>query len=125
MMSVHKIQNKREEVANVLTHAIGFLLALVLVPLLVLKSYHNNNFTFVYATVVFSFGVLMAYLSSTLYHMVQQPKAKRLLRVWDHISIFFLIGGTYTPIICKYTNTQTATLFLGVMWLLISIGSVL
>lgn len=124
-MSDHKIQNKKEELANTVTHAIGFLMALVLVPMLVYRAYSKVNFTIVYASLVFSFGFLMAYLSSTLYHMVQQPNAKKALRVWDHISIFFLIGGTYTPIICMYTDSQTTALFLSVMWFLIIVGSLL
>ncbi len=120
----HKIQTKQEELFNAVTHGIGFLLALVLVPLLLTKASHTNSLLLA-ATSVFSFGFLMVYLSSTLYHLAHKPEAKKNLRIWDHISIFFLIGGTYTPIIIKYTNQDTALVFLGIMWLLIISGSVL
>ncbi len=121
----HKIQNRQEEVANAITHGIGFLLALVLVPVLVVKASFHSTPLIIFGSAVFSFGFLMAYLSSTIYHLVQKPRAKNLLRIWDHISIFFLIGGTYTPVICQYTDTQTAIIFLSIMWTLILAGSVL
>jgi len=47
------------------------------------------------------------------------------MRMWDHIGIFLLIGGTYTPIVCRYTDTRTAVIFLSVMWTLIAAGSIL
>jgi hemolysin III len=120
----HKIQTTQEELVNAITHGIGFLLATVLVPLLLIKASHSDSLVLV-ATSVFSFGFLMVYLSSTLYHLARKPEAKKNLRIWDHISIFFLIGGTYTPIILKYTNQNTAIVFLGIMWLLIICGSAL
>lgn len=121
----HKIQSVREETANTITHGIGFLLALTLVPMLVAKATTNDTLPITIASVVFSFGILMSYLSSTMYHFVQKPQIKKLLRVWDHISIFFLIGGSYTPIICKYTEPHTAAWFLTGMWSLIALGSLL
>ncbi len=120
----HKIQTTQEELFNAITHGIGFLLALVLVPLLLIKASYSSSIALM-ATSVFSFGFLMVYLSSTLYHLACKPEAKKNLRIWDHISIFFLIGGTYTPIILKYTNHDTATVFLGIMWSLILCGSAL
>ncbi len=120
----HKIQSTKEELFNAVTHGFGFLSATVLVPLLLIKASQSDTLIIV-ATAVFSFGFLMTYLSSTLYHSVPNPKAKKNLRIWDHISIFFLIGGTYSPIVVKYTNHQTALVFLGVMWFLIICGSIL
>ena len=121
----HKIQSNHEELANAISHGIGFLLALILVPVLIAKASLQSTNLITIACAVFSFGFLMAYLSSTIYHLVQNPKSKKLLRVWDHISIFFLIGGTYTPVVCKFTDQQTAIIFLGIMWSLIIAGSVL
>ncbi len=121
----HKIQSRKEEMANALTHGIGVLLAVILVPLLISKAAFNGTPLILFAVTVFSFGFLMAYLSSTAYHIVSRPKTKKILRVWDHISIFFLIGGTYTPIVLTYADYQTAIIFLSIMWLLILGGSVL
>lgn len=121
----HKIQNKHEELANAITHGVGFALGLVLVPFLIIKAFLHGTPLILFGAALFSFGFLMAYLSSTIYHLVQEPRAKEILRIWDHISIFFLIGGTYTPVICKYTSHTTAAIFLGLMWTLIIAGSLL
>ncbi|MDB5193767.1 MAG: hypothetical protein JWQ96_3330, partial [Segetibacter sp.] len=107
-----RIQSKQEEVANALTHGVGFLLALTLVPVLIARATATDTIQMKLAAALFSFGILMSYLSSTVYHVVQNANLKKHLRIWDHISIFFLIGGTYTPIICKYTPSSTAIIFL-------------
>ena len=121
----HKIQTIQEETANAITHGIGFLLSLTLVPMLIAKATVKDTLLITIASVIFSFGILMSYLSSTIYHLVQNQQVKKQLRIWDHISIFFLIGGTYTPVICKYTSSGTAVLFLSFMWGLIIAGSLL
>ena len=52
------------------------------------------------------------------------PLVKKTLRIFDHISIFFLIGGTYIPFVVLYTPPQTAEWFLGIQWTLIALGVV-
>ena len=120
-----RIQSPQEELANAVTHGVAFLLSLALTPMLITKATVNDTVQITLASAVFSFGILMSYLSSTLYHAVQNLQTKKQLRIWDHISIFFLIGGTYTPIICKYTKPGTAAIFLSFMWGIILAGSVL
>ena len=117
-----RLQSPQEERLNVLTHAIGVLLALVLIPVLLVRA---ASVPMLLATGVFSFGFLMAYLSSTCYHWAERPRLKSRLRIWDHISIFLLIGGTYTPIVWRYLERDTALWFLGGMWTLILLGCVL
>src|ERR1019366_1978098 len=121
----HKTQTRNEEFANAVIHGIGFLLGLVLAPVLIIQASGHSTASLVFASAVFSFGFLMSYLLSTIYHLVQKPGTKKLLRIWDHISIFFLIGGTYTPIIFRYTDHETTFAFLGIMWTLIVAGSLL
>lgn len=106
---------------NTMTHALGVILILLFFPFLYIKS----TGTMAWAVSVFGFGMLMAYGASSAYHWVQQEYVKKKLRVWDHISIFLLIGGTYTPIVCRYTNSNTAIIFLSAMWMLIIAGSAL
>jgi len=120
-----RIQSPQEELANAVTHGVAFLLALALTPMLITKATVTDTVQITLASAVFSFGIFMSYLSSTLYHAVQNLQTKKQLRIWDHISIFFLIGGTYTPIICKYTRPATAAIFLSFMWGIILAGSVL
>ena len=79
----------------------------------------------VWAVVIFGFGMLMVYSSSTLYHYAKDPRIKSMLRVWDHISIFLLIAGTYTPMVIKYTDPKTSIIFLSAMWTVVVLGSIL
>ncbi len=125
MSSTPNIQSKEEETANWVTHAFGVLLIFIFFPVLISHTMDVSSPAMVWAVTVFGFGMLMVYLASTLYHYVSDEDTKRKMRVWDHIGIFFLIGGTYTPVVCNYTSPETATYFLAVMWSLIAIGTVL
>lgn len=116
-------QTRNEEIANAITHGLGILFTLVAVPILALKAIEFHSEKMLYSALVFGFGMLMSYSSSTIYHAVQNPRAKRLLRIWDHISIFFLIGGSYTPLVLQFCKAETANWFLTLIWSLIVVGS--
>ena len=125
MSSSHKVQSRQEEIANTVTHALGVVLILLFFPLLVKVALDKGQSYMIWSINVFGFGMLMAYLASTLYHIVEDTHVKSRMRVWDHIGIFLLIGGTYTPVVWRYLNSDTATMFLSVMWSLIAVGSIL
>ena len=107
-----RIQTLKEEVANAITHGAGFIFSLIAIPFLIGFALEKGSTGTVWSVSVFSFGMLMIYLSSTLYHVVQNPGTKFKLRIWDHVSIFFMIAGSYTPILQKYVDDATATKFL-------------
>ncbi len=98
--------------------------ALIAIPALITYAIDKGSQGTVWSVSVFSFGMLMVYLSSTLYHAVQHPKAKFRLRIWDHVSIFFMIAGSYTPILYKYADEATSTKFLTILWVVAAIGVV-
>ena len=86
-----------EERASALTHGVGALAALAGGAVLVaLASLHGDGWQLA-AAIVFSISLLLLYSASTLYHAVQQPRAKSALKVLDHCAIYLLIAGTYTP----------------------------
>ena len=90
-------QTKREEFWNTLTHFIGIVLSLIGLPLLIFAN--NNLSSFSLASILFfEFGLLFVYISSTLYHYVENVELKKKLRTLDHISIFYLIAGSYAPV---------------------------
>lgn len=119
----YELQTPEEEVVNVLTHALGILLAFVLIPILVMKAAFHGSVPTVLTVAVFSFGFILTYLSSTLYHWVKKPKMKSRLQVMDHMSIFIMIGGTYTPVVFRYLEFSSAVIFMSVMWSIIALGS--
>jgi len=87
------------EKVNVITHGIGLVLALLLSPVLLLTESNTTNLQ---GLAVFVFGMVFMFFSSTFYHLANKDVRKNRWRVVDHISIFFLIGGTYTPFFLYY-----------------------
>jgi hemolysin III len=125
MAIAYRHQSRREEIVNAIIHGFGLLFAVAGTPLLIVKANHTANISMVWGVSIFSFGMIAVYLSSTVYHAITDPVLKRRANVIDHISIYFLIGGTYTPIILYYTNKETATVFLTIQWSIIAIALVL
>lgn len=117
-------QTPKEEIVNAITHGVGIFFCLLAMPFLLLKAFTNNNIIFFLAVLVFGFGMLFVYTFSTLYHVAQNQKVKDYFQIGDHISIYFLIAGTYSPHMVKYLNTKTAIFFLCIMWSIVLIGSI-
>lgn len=88
-----------EEPMSALTHFIGAVLSLVAVTSLVMKAYYMNNALYMIAFGIFGTSLVLLYSASTIYHIVAKPKRwKLLLKRIDHMMIFVLIAGTYTPV---------------------------
>lgn len=118
-------QTLKEEVFNTISHGAGVVFCLIAIPILIYYALEKGHMPTVYSVSIFGFGMFMVYLSSTLFHAVQHDGAKRALQVWDHISIYLLIAGSYTPLVVKFIHNDTATLFLSVMWGIVLVGSIL
>lgn len=90
-------QSNKEEFWNSLTHFTGIILTLIGVPFLLTQNSDLTNLE-LFSLLFFQFGLLFMYTSSTLYHYVQNIRIKKILRVVDHISIYYLIAGSYAPV---------------------------
>lgn len=87
----------KEEILNSVTHGIGAIFALGgTVAMAVLAVVNHSNMALVNA-LVYGISLILLYTMSTVYHAVTNPKAKSILRIFDHASIFLLIAGSYTP----------------------------
>ena len=118
-------QTPQEERMNAFTHGAGLLAVLILYPFLLSKAYQGGSVTSVAGILLFFFGSIAMYAASTVYHLLRDPAKKSKARVVDHISIFFLIGGTYSAVVQRYVPADTATWFMATMWSIIALGSVL
>lgn len=118
------IKSINEEIANMLSHGVGFVLFLIGAPLLLYKSIHSDTQGYLIGSMVFCFSLLMVYTSSTIYHSVYKVKLRRKLRVFDHISIYFLIAGSFTPFLLVTVQSETGKWVLITQWLMVLIGSV-
>jgi hemolysin III len=110
-----------EEIANTLTHLVGLLLAIVCVPLLITAAAHDTAAT-VAPFGVYGAALILTYLVSTLYHGAPHGVLKRALHRLDHMAIYLLIAGTYTPfLIVGLRGVWGWSLFV-VLWGLAAVG---
>lgn len=86
-----------EEIFNSVSHGAGAVLALGgMVLMVVLSTIHESGLALT-ASLIYGVSLIVLYTMSTVYHAVQSVKAKEILRIFDHASIFLLIAGSYTP----------------------------
>jgi hemolysin III len=93
-----KSYSPREEKANYLTHALGVLIAVTATVVLLHKAIVADNGWAVLAYSIYGFGMIACMLSSTIYHYVQKPEPKAVLRHFDHGNIYVLIAASYSPL---------------------------
>lgn len=110
------------ELANALSHGIGIILILAFSPLLVYKAFTSGVDMLPLAVCAYIFSLLMVFTFSTMYHAVINPVSKAILRILDHISIFFLIGGSYFPFVLLYADHERAKWLLTIQWIVIVAG---
>ncbi len=111
-----------EELANALTHGVGAALSVAgLAVLVTLTGLHGDAWR-VTATAIFGATLVLLYTSSTLYHSFRGERVKRLLRKFDHASIFLLIAGTYTPFLIVNLRGPWGWSLFGVIWALAVAG---
>lgn len=108
-------ETKEEEFWNTLTHFIGFVLSVIGLPVLLFYNQNLTGFS-LESILFFEFGMICLYAASTLYHYTTDIKLKKKLRIFDHVSIFYLIAGSYAPI-CLITlyNGNGLKIFIAVL----------
>nr|WP_298793548.1 hemolysin III family protein [uncultured Allomuricauda sp.] len=86
-----------EEKWNAYSHALGIVLSFIGLIFFLRKDLTTTPY--LYGSIVtYSISLIILFSASTIYHAVENPKLKRKLRILDHISIYYLIAGTYTPV---------------------------
>jgi len=109
-------QTKREEIANAITHGLGALLAIAALVILSVFSALKGNAWHIVSFSVFGTTLVLLYLTSTLYHSFSSEKAKILFRKFDHMAIYLLIAGTYTPFCLTVLNNWIGWTLFGIVW---------
>lgn len=112
----------KKELANSISHGFGILFGIVCIPILIAAATRSGNTAAVAGTGIYGFSFLMVYTFSTLYHGFQQPEVKRVMKIIDHISIYFLIAGSYTPFVLLFVYNTTGLVLLSLLWGLTAIG---
>jgi hemolysin III len=117
-----KTYSVREEIAHSATHGLGIVLSLAGLVALVTTASRTGDTWDVVASAVYGVTLVLLYLTSTLYHSIPHPPAKRILRILDHSAIYLLIAGTYTPFTLVLLRGPWGWTLFGLVWGLAILG---
>jgi len=119
-----KIQTKLEERLNSISHAFGALLGIAALVLLIVLDTHKTDWS-LFSIIVYGISIIILFTSSTLYHAVKGEKRKHYFRIIDHIGIYLLIAGTYTPVLLITLEDSLGWTLFWVVWGIAGFGVVL
>jgi hemolysin III len=111
-----------EEIANSITHGLGIALSIAGLILLIIFASLFGTYWHIVGCSIYGATQLFMYTASTLYHSINKPQAKAVLRVFDHSAIFLLIAGTYTPFTLVNLRGTWGWTILIVIWGLTILG---
>lgn len=114
-----------EEIINSITHGIGALLSIAALVVLIMVAGKNGDVWHLVSFSVYGFTLILLYLSSTLYHSFSNPKLKNLFARFDHVSIFLLIAGTYTPILLTSLRGVWGWTLFVIIWTVAIAGAII
>ena len=117
--------SKGEEIANSITHGIGALLSIVALVILIIVAGRHDDIWHIVSFSIYGCTLVLLYLSSTLYHSFSSPRIKNIFARFDHISIFLLIAGTYTPILLTSLRGVWGWTLFGIIWSIALAGVVI
>lgn len=109
---------------NSISHLAGAVLALIGLGALLTVAAQSGDLVIKFGFSVFGLTLVLLYTMSTLYHSFHPPKLKRLFKVLDHIAIYLLIAGTYTPFMLIAMPGRSGWPILALVWTLAVIGTV-
>ncbi len=118
------LQSKKEEVLNAYSHGFGIILGIIGLFLLITKVDHSQSY-YLLSVIVYGLSTIILFFSSTLYHAVSKPVLKQKFRVADHISIYLLIAGTYTPVLLIVLPNSLGWQLLCAVWGIALFGVIL
>lgn len=108
--------NWKEELANAITHGIGFILSIPALVMLIIISIDRGTPWHIVSFSIFGASMILLYLFSTLLHSFKPSKAKNLFAVLDHSAIYILIAGTYTPFMLVSVRGALGWTLFGIVW---------
>lgn len=111
-----KKNRRREEIFNVVTHGTGAVLSVMALIVMVLYSALYGTAMHLAASLVFGGSLVILYSASTVYHAMTKLRWKRFFRLIDHLSIYVLIAGTYTPVALLGLKGAWGWTIFGLIW---------
>lgn len=117
-----KKNRRKEELWNVITHGAGALFSVAALVVMTVFAALNGNSMHLAAALVFGASLVILYSASTIYHAVTKLKWKRLFQKIDHLCIYILIAGTYTPVALLGLKGAWGWVIFGLVWAFAIIG---
>lgn len=114
-----------EEKINIISHATGFILSIVAFVLLVMRASLHGDVWQIVSFSIFGASLIILYGASTLYHSAKKPVLRNKLNIIDHVSIYVLIAGTYTPFTLVTLKGTIGWVIFGISWGLALTGIIL
>jgi hemolysin III len=117
-----RAQTLGEEIANAISHGLGFLLAVASLPILVWQAARHGTALNVVAVSVFAGTMILLYLVSALYHALPPGRAKVWLNRLDHAAIYLFIAGSYTPFVLGVLRGGWGWTLFTIVWSAAALG---
>lgn len=114
-----------EEKLNIYSHGLGAILSVIALILMLYKSFYFNKGVAQIAALVYGLSMITLYLASTLYHAEKNPIKRLKLKRFDHIAIYYLIAGTYTPFTLISLSGKTGWIIFAIVWSIALLGTIL
>lgn len=113
---IAKINNQSlgEEIANSISHGVGALLSIAGTVIAIVYACFHGDARSVVSASLYGAGLILLYMSSTLYHSITNIKAKKVFRILDHCSIYILIFASYIPISLSLIRGATGWMLFGI-----------
>jgi hemolysin III len=122
LTSERRPQTLGEEIANSISAGMGLLAVIAGIPLLIDSAVQRRNEFSLTGTIIFAVAMTLLYLASTLYHAVPHGRFKRFFHLLDHLAIYVLIAGTYTPFALGAMRGVWGWTLFGAVWSLAILG---
>ena len=106
----------QEEIASSVTHGFGVMLSVVGLVVLVAMAMREGDPWKVVSFSIFGVSMILLYMASTMYHLIQHEKTKEFFRKFDHAAIYLLIAGTYTPFLLLNLRGPWGWSLFGIIW---------
>lgn len=112
----------REEIANAITSGIGTALSIAGLVIMIVYASKYGDVWHVVSVSIFGASLILSHLSSTLYHSIAPSPAKRVFKLIDHLAIYILIAGSYTPFVLVSLRGPWGWSLFGIIWGLAVLG---
>ena len=119
------VYTRGEEIFNMVSHIIGGAFGILALISCILVAVLDHNLAGIVSSVIYGISLITLYTMSSIYHGLRTDTSKKVMQIMDHCTIFFLIAGTYTPVLLcciREADPAAAWILMGLEWGLAALG---